>query len=390
MEVKSSLSIPLKMAGSGEPISKVIDNLSVLVTIVIDNFHVNGCAEVSMAKRATIYQVAERAGVSHQTVSRYLRNNGGLKPATSAKVESAIAELDYRPNLIARSMRTRRTGRIALLLPTASENLPLPLMGAASATAHAYGYAIDVLGLEGGVTERAERARDLATSGQFEGILALATLGDLLTADSPRTPDQPTAIVVVADYDDELRGLGALADGAACGEMVRHLANLGHTHFLHLAGLETYPSARNRRQTFLDVTTQLGLVGSVIDAGWSADSGYTVMSGLAADDPSTAIIAANDLVAIGAIRAATERGWSVPSDVSVFGWDDNEMGRFTTPSLSTVAIDRVRQGRTAMERLVALIRGTEPPPPDEGSLHTVLIRESIGPVPTRRPVLRTA
>ena len=64
-------------------------------------------------KRATIYEVASLAGVSHQTVSRYLRHNGGLRPATTAKVEKAIAELNYRPNLVARSMRTRRTGRLA-------------------------------------------------------------------------------------------------------------------------------------------------------------------------------------------------------------------------------------------------------------------------------------
>lgn len=68
-------------------------------------------------KRATIYEVAALAGVSHQTVSRFLRNNGGLKPATVTKVQTAIEELNYRPNLIARSMRTRRTGRIAILLP---------------------------------------------------------------------------------------------------------------------------------------------------------------------------------------------------------------------------------------------------------------------------------
>ena len=85
-----------------------------------------------MTKRPTIYEVAGRAGVSHQTVSRYLRNNGGLKPTTLARVQAAIEELNYRPNRIARSMRTRRTGRIAILLPTATKLLPLRLLGAAS------------------------------------------------------------------------------------------------------------------------------------------------------------------------------------------------------------------------------------------------------------------
>ena len=69
----------------------------------------------------------------------------------------------------------------------------------------------------------------------------------------------------------------------------------------------------------------------------------------------------------------------MPGDLSVFGWDDDELCRFTTPSLSTVAIDRERQGREAMDRLIALIRGTEPPAPDASSLHTFIPRESIGP-----------
>jgi LacI family repressor for deo operon, udp, cdd, tsx, nupC, and nupG len=332
-------------------------------------------------KRATIYEVAAMAGVSHQTVSRYLRNTGGLKPATVTKVRSAIEELNYRPNLIARSMRTRRTGRIAILLPSAPTGLPLRLMSAAAVTAHAAGYAIDILGFEGSGTDRVAQAQELADSGEFEGILALAAV-----TDQP-APDSRTAIVIVSDYDDELRGLGALADGAACGEVVRQLVALGHTQFLHLAGPADYASARNRRKTFLDTTAQLGVTGTVVDGDWQGQTGYDLVMRLPVDSPVTAVVAANDLVATGAVRAALDRGWQVPRDLSVVGWDDNELCRFTTPSLSTVAIDRERQGREAMDRLIALIRGTEAPVPDAASLHTFLPRESIGPVPIGRDPL---
>lgn len=329
-------------------------------------------------KRATIHQVAERAGVSHQTVSRYLRKNGGLRPATVARVEAAIGELNYRPNLVARSMRTRRTGRIAVLLPsTADLLLPLRVLNAASSIAHEAGYAVDLVGLEGGPDERATRAQELADSGEFEGILALATLGD-----APLLPTS-TALVILADYDDELRGLGALADGAACGEVVRLLAGLGHTDFLHVAGDPAFASARNRRRTFVDTIEQLGLRGTVVEGGWSARGGHEALRGLPDDTTVTAVVAANDRVATGVVRAAHERGWRVPDDLSVFGWDDTEMGRFGTPSLSTVAIDRARQGSEAMGRLIAQLRGTEPPPPDRTSLHTVIPRESTGPAPVR-------
>ncbi|HEY4570821.1 MAG TPA: substrate-binding domain-containing protein, partial [Kribbella sp.] len=174
----------------------------------------------------------------------------------------------------------------------------------------------------------------------------------------------------------------------ACGEIVQLLVDLRHTHFVHLAGPQDYASARNRRKTFVDTTDQLGVSGTVIDGDWVGQSGYDAVMGLPVDTPITAVVAANDHVAMGAIRAAFTRGWRVPDDLSVFGWDDNELCRFTTPSLSTVAIDRERQGREAMERLIALARGTEPPATDPTSLHTVIPRESIGPVPVKRKPLR--
>jgi len=328
-------------------------------------------------KRPTIHEVAHRAGVSHQTVSRYLRNNGGLKPATVAKVQAAIDELNYRPNRVARSMRTRRTGRIAILLPTATQFLPLRLLRAAFAAAHETGYTIDLIGLEGGTVDRAARARELADSGEFEGILALASLGT--------DPGSWSAVpvVIIADYDDELRGLGALADAAACGEVVKYLGSLGHRSFIHLAGPQAFASARNRRQVFTGTVAELGLRGTVIDCDWSGRSGYDAVMSLPRDTEITAVVAANDLLAMGAVRASLSRGWRVPDDLSVFGWDDEELARLATPSLSTVAIDRERQGREAMCRLIANIRGVDPPPIDTTSLHTVIPRESTGPAPQR-------
>jgi LacI family repressor for deo operon, udp, cdd, tsx, nupC, and nupG len=189
--------------------------------------------------------------------------------------------------------------------------------------------------------------------------------------------------VITADYDDAMRGLGALAEGAACGEVVQYLSDLGHRNFLHLAGPESYASARNRRQAFLDTVAALGLRGTVVDGEWSGRSGYDAVMALPGDTDITAVVAANDSIAMGAVRAALQRGWQVPGDLSVFGWDDRELARFSTPSLSTVAIDRERQGREAMSRLIGTIRGTEPPPADPTSLHRLIPRESTGPAPAR-------
>jgi LacI family transcriptional regulator len=329
-------------------------------------------------KRATIYEVADHAGVSHQTVSRYLRHNGGLKPATLARVEAAIAELNYRPNRIARSMRTRRTGRLAILLPGAIQFLPLRLLTAAATVAHDAGYVVDLVALEGDAAARSERADELADSGEFEGILALASWGP------HASDDASTAVVTVADYDESMRGIGALADAGACGDVVRHLAGLGHRSLLHLTGDLGFTSARNRRQTFLDTVAELGLRGQVIDGDWQAETAYRAVQQLPADTDVTAIVAANDKVAMGAIRGCLHRGWRVPDDVSVFGWDDEELGRYATPALSTVTIDLERQGARAMRQLLALVRGEQAPEQETSSLHTLIPRESSGPAPVPR------
>ncbi|WP_206080170.1 substrate-binding domain-containing protein [Propioniciclava coleopterorum] len=87
---------------------------------------------------------------------------------------------------------------------------------------------------------------------------------------------------------------------------------------------------------------------------------------------------------MGAIRACLDRGWTVPGDVSVVGWDDNEQAAVATPSVSTVAVDAEGLGRDAMSELIALVRGQDAPAPTAGPLHTLVLRESTG--PARRPV----
>ncbi|MEZ7126825.1 LacI family DNA-binding transcriptional regulator [Nonomuraea sp. AD125B] len=325
--------------------------------------------------RVTIHEVARRAGVSHQTVSRYFRHNEGLKPETRRKIDEVVQELNYRPNLVARSMRTRRTNRLAITLPASAYLWPVRLLGAASAAAHAEGFQLEVVSVEGDATARAERVLELAASGQVEGILSLSPL-DL---DPARAP---VPVVVTGDYDDNLRGVNELADASPVAEIIDYLAGLGHRVFLHIAGSQSFASARNRKRVYEQTIESRGLTSYGVAAGdWSARSGYDAVQALPDDCGVTAIVAANDHVAMGAVRAALARGWRVPGDVSVFGWDDEELGRFATPSLSTVAVDREVQGREAVARLVAEVRGEPAPEPAARPLNQVIVRESAGPPP---------
>lgn len=289
-------------------------------------------------------------------------------------MEDAIAELGYRPNLVARSMRTKRSGRLAVLIPPQSSYSPSRMLAGAVETAHSAGYAVEVLSLEGGAQARTERMLELADSGQVEGILSLAPL----VPSSGQAVVGRAAVVVSGDYDDEMRGIGELADGSPVAEMMEHLASMGHRRFLHVAGSQQFASARARKQVYLQTIESLGLhsVG-VVDGDWSAESGITAIEELPADCGVTAVIGANDLVAAGVIRGALNRGWQVGKDLSVTGWDNNPLGGYLQPTLTTVDVNHAELGRRAMRRLIAAVGGTVPDAADAHSpLNTVLWRES--------------
>jgi LacI family transcriptional regulator len=328
-------------------------------------------------KRATIWEVARSAGVSHQTVSRYLRNDGGMKPATRARIDKAVAELDYRPNLIARSMRTQRSNRIAVVLPELTHFAPIPILRGASAAAREAGYTTDVVGLEGGQARRAEGARALLDSGLVDGILSFAPLADVGRAAGGSVP-----LVVFGEYDDEMHSQGEMADAGPVEDILRHLAGLGHRRFLHVAGPRDWASADNRRARYAESVEKLGLESyGTRDGDWTVASGYRAARDLPDGSGVTAVLAANDHMALGVIRGLQDRGVRVPEDVSVFGWDNEQFGEYVRPALSTVASDGEALGRQAVRSLLAAIRGEPAPEIRVPNFYEVVPRGSSGPAP---------
>jgi LacI family repressor for deo operon, udp, cdd, tsx, nupC, and nupG len=348
-------------------------------------------------KPATIYEVARLAGVSHQTVSRHLRGSGGLKAATVSKVQKAIDELNYSPNMAARSLRTRLVYRVVIIVPEATQFTPIRMINGAAAAAHEAGYMVDVIALEGRSDTRSSRLLSLLGSEQLAGVLSFVPLGGMQQHLEAAHSGLP--VVVAGEYDDKMRARGTLADGAPAERIVEYLASLGHHRFFHVAGPEQWPSARNRRTVFQTAVGRLGLtmVGEY-QGDWSAASGYEAGMRLPEESGVTAVFAANDQMATGLMRALHERGLRVPEDISVFGWDDLPEVRYLVPSLSTVSMDLEAQGRQAMSELVAVVQGKGK---GEGSAHSpgqdpskgeaklplidLVIRESTGPAnPSRQ------
>ncbi|WP_314426543.1 LacI family DNA-binding transcriptional regulator [uncultured Microbacterium sp.] len=329
-----------------------------------------------MDRRPTSHDVAHRAGVSQSTVSFVFTGRPGISEATREKVLRAAAELSYRPNLAARSMRTQRTGRLAVVVPIATMN-PLTLLSGAIAAAREEGYVVEVVSLPEDPAGLDERLSEVVGSGQYEGVLAFTPLPAIDSTGGP-------VVLSVGEFDDAMHMTGAFTDSRPLAQMIERLAAQGHRRFIHLAGAEDFPSARARREAYLATVERLGLESlGVTEGDWSGTAGEAAIDALPQDAPPLAVIAANDLIATGAIRAATRRGWKLPDQVAVTGWDDHHQSAFLVPSLTSVAQDRERLGAYSMHRLIAAVRGGEQPVrPDD--LLTVVWREStMSPVDTR-------
>lgn len=321
----------------------------------------------------TSRDVARLAGVSQTTVSYVLTGKGAISPATREHVLKVAESIGYRPNLAARSMRTRRSGRLAVITGVGYGNQIRMLTGA-SRVAHDAGYVMETHSVDGTVEDWTERALELAADGQYEGVLTFVpVLPAALSDDEGVSP-----VVAATAFDEQMHSAGELADAALLDVLVSTLAAAGHRRFVHIAGSPEFASARARRDVYLASVERLGVESlGVLGGDWTAESGRRAVLALPDDALPLAVIAANDILAVGVLRAAAERGWTVPGDVVVTGWDNAQFGAYTMPSLTTVDLDFQEAGRHSMQLLVAALRGEEPP--SRGSaLQRIVWRESTG------------
>jgi DNA-binding LacI/PurR family transcriptional regulator len=326
-----------------------------------------------MTARPTSRDVARTAGVSQATVSYALAGSPKIPAATRDRVLAAAAEIGYRPNLAARSMRTRRTGRLAILVPTHGD-APRGLLSAAGAVADAAGCTLEIRTVPSAAPARAAVLDEVLGSGIFEGVLTFLPLPAEATADA----DAPVVVTLSDAFDDHLRVMGDLLGADPVRQIVTTLAGRGHRRFLHLAGDLGFHSGRTRRDAYLAAVADLGLTDlGVHVCGWSGEHAVAAVHGLPEDTPPVAVVAANDLLATAAVRACLDRGWRVPQDVAVTGWDDAPTVAFQRPALTSVRVDFGALGDWAMRTLVARVRGEAEPPALDG-VQQVVWRESTG------------
>lgn len=328
-------------------------------------------------KPATIYDVARAAGVSHQTVARYLKGFEGIRPATRARVVEALEQLDYRPNLSARTLTTGRSHRIGALTHEIDKYGPSNIAQGAAAAARRAGYVLDILTLD--MSDPRSIRDTLAQLRQHDlaGILALTSTDEMTDAIESARFGVP---VYLAAEPDEKPAEHSELTAVGFPALVRHLAGLGHRSFLHLAGPATWSAARNRAQAYQDAVADVpGLRSAgVVTGDWTARSGHDAIAALGSDLGATAVLAANDQMALGAMLALARRGLDVPGDISVTGVDDIPDAAYFSPPLTTLRVDFAAQGRNAVDALLARIAGEEPARTIAPHAELV-VRESSGP-----------
>jgi LacI family transcriptional regulator len=320
---------------------------------------------------ATIYDVASHAGVSHQTVTRYLAGFQGIRPETRAKVEAAVQELNYRPNHLARTLRTGRPNRIVVLAHELGHLGPGRVVQGAIAECRERGYTVEIVDFDGSDERCLHESLDFIGQQPLAGVLATAQTDGVRRALEHWTAGVPGLM------DSPAKSIQAVSTGADGGRIAgEHLAALGHREVSYLAGPMDWSVARDRL-TGLEEALEAcgGRVLRVLEGDWSPRSGYEI--GMAGEPNTwgTALFAANDHMAIGFLRAMHDRGVAVPQHLSVMGFDDIPEARYLLPALSTVSDDFEREGRHAAACLIADIEN-KPQPQKAPNLLTLVARQS--------------
>ncbi|MGU3643778.1 LacI family DNA-binding transcriptional regulator [Microbacterium sp. C23T] len=326
------------------------------------------------ARRVSMADVAERAGVSGQTVSRVVNASPRVDPETRARVESAMTELGYRPHRAARALRTGRTQTIGLVVSTLASVGNSRMLQAVADAAATRGYALTVvtLGADGDVAAAFERLAEQGVDGAI--VLNEATA-------RVRGADVGAAglrLVVVDSPRDDRFGVVETDHAGGARLAVEHLLSLGHRTVHHLAGPEGSFAAAERERGWREALSGTGApVPPVVRGDWTSASGFAAASVLL-ESGATAVFAANDQMALGVLRAVAESGRAVPEEVSVVGFDDVADAADYRPPLTTVRQDFDALGSRAV---AALVDGIEAGAP--AAFETVptrlVVRESTAP-----------
>ena len=345
-------------------------------------------------RTVTLKEVAERAGVHASTVSR------ALNPATRSMVVEAVvervmkaaADLGYRPDPVAASLRTGRSKLIGILLPDIANTVFAPILSGASERLSSQGYSVIVADVGNDETRQLDLAAGLVARRVDGLILATVSRDDPLVG---YCIAQGIPAVLVNRAETRARLSAVISDDALGMQLaVDHLVELGHKAIGHIAGPQQHSTGFLRRRGFQFAMVSHGLDPEAAPcedtAAFSRAEGAAAARRLLDRHPNlTAIAAANDLLALGAYDILRERGLKCPDDISVVGHNDMPLVDLISPPLATIRISHKEMGRQAAQLLEQAIEHQEGPIRNVVLPSELIIRSSTG-APRKQPAKRKA
>ena len=338
------------------------------------------------ASRPTIADVAERAGVSTAAVSFAVNGRPGVGEGTRTRILRAAEELGWRPSGSARALTHAHTGAVGLVIARDADDLEVDdffvrFLAGVERTLSARDYALVLHVVPPEEHGNLDAYGRLIASGRVDGMLLTDMVLDDPRIELMAESGLPTVVAgrtwgdcpFPAVETEHARGMAAL---------VEHLIAVGHRSVGFIGGDPSFEHVAARRwewmETMRDAGLEPGLSASVVPEDAAARAATARM--LEASSRPTAIVYTSDLLALGGLSVARERGFAVPGDISIAGFDGSPLAPLSSPSLTTVRVDHTGVGECAAAMLLAEIDGSHPPP-FEPEPPQLIVRDSTGPVP---------
>ena len=371
-------------------------NVSVYTDYIFQNVLDNGIVTRNARHRyrgkvmpVTLKDIAREVGVSVTTVSRGLAGYDDVAPETRERIQEAASQLGYHPNLTARRLQKQRTDTLGFIMPTFGPRFSDPffsefLAGIGNeAAAHRYDLLVSTHAPD---SEREREAYERAARGGWvDGLIVVRTRENDARIETLCAHEFPFVAFGRTDCDCDFPYVDEDGD-AGMRLVVQHLIDLGHRRIGFITPPAGLMFGRYRQRSFYKTMADNGLdvpPDLVVEGDMSQRGGAEVVGRLLnlAERP-TAVIAGNDLMAIGAINRIQQHGLQVGTDIAVAGFDDIPLSAYTTPPLTTIHQPIYDIGRRTCAMLIEIINGRPPANPHVLLMPELIIRESSG--PTRR------
>ncbi|HEX7976242.1 MAG TPA: LacI family DNA-binding transcriptional regulator [Anaerolineales bacterium] len=331
----------------------------------------------------TILDVAKRAGVAPITVSRVINHSGYFSQQTLERVEAAVAELGYVPNTLARSLRSKRTNTLALVITDITNPFFTSIARGVEDAASDAGFAVIFCNTDESEAEEQKYVRVLLQK-KVDGMLLVPARSSAQSVEFIHKQNTPVVVLDRRIPEAKTDVVRCDSEGGAY-QLVHLLLSLGHQQIAILSGPRGVSTAEDRVTGYERALAEAGLKDEsrqVYYGEYTQSSGYEMAKqALAANPRPTALFAANNFIAIGALRALRAFGLRVPEDMSLVGFDDLPPSLVTFPFLTVAAQPAYEMGQKATELLLSRLNENMPGAFQEIVLPTeVIVRQSSGPV----------